>query len=458
MGATPNLSNLAIVRASPRKRLWIGVAGVVVFLTTIWTSHALLTPAAPHDRGFGLDFIAFYTAGDFVRTGQTTKLYDLPAVRDFQRHLAAANHFDLGNAYGPWWNPPFYALVFAPFSTIPFPAATLIWLGINLLFFSAACVLLCRFLPPGLNWRSWALLPILTILSAPFILAVSHAQNTCTSLLLLTATITLWRSNRALLAGLVGGLMFYKPQVASLFALMLVIDLGWKAFIGYAITGSGLLMVNLIALPGTLTDYLHRLPSNVHSFQTQTVYPWEQHVTLKAFWRLLEQGHRMGDTTTLVTVATTAGALMLGLLLLRAAFKVRGMKNALRRRWNDPTYPIHRDRLIAATVAVTPILMPFYFDYDLLLLAVPAALFVAELVKRGNRRLENLDRWAVAAWCAIYGWQMINTEVAGKTHVNVSVLLLCTLASLLIVRVGRADEMVERSEEGWRPVVLPKAA
>src|SRR5207244_3300823 len=101
---------------------------------------------------------------------------------------SAANGFDLGRAYGPWWNPPFYALVFAPFSRLPLSTATLLWLGINLACFAVACILLCRMLPKGINWRSWALVPVLVILSAPFILAVSHAQNTCTSLLLLTIT------------------------------------------------------------------------------------------------------------------------------------------------------------------------------------------------------------------------------------------------------------------------------
>ena len=32
---------------------------------------------------------------------------------------------------------------------------------------------------------------------------------------------------------------------------------------------------------------------------------------------------------------------------------------------------VGRDRLIAATIVATPLLMPFYFDYDLLLLSVP---------------------------------------------------------------------------------------
>jgi hypothetical protein len=446
MGSGLQLSNLAIVRASHRKRLWVAAAGVVVFLATIWTSHALLAPEDPHNRGFGLDFIAFYTAGDFVREGQTQKLYDLNAVNMFEHQLAALNHFELGRTYGPWWNPPFYALVFAPFTRLPFPAATLLWLGINLVCFSLACVLLCRFLPRGMNWRSWSLVPVLAILSAPFILTVSHAQNTCTSLLLLTSTVTLWRARRPLLAGLVGGLVFYKPQVAALLALILVLDLGWRALVGYAITGVSLLLVNLIALPGTLTDYLTRLPKNVHSFQTQTPYPWEQHVTLRAFWRLLGQGHAMGDTTNLVLAAGALSALLLGMMLLHAAMNARKLAGSARPTLDAIGSEIRRDRLIAATVAATPLLMPFYFDYDLLLLAVPAVLFAAEYVRGGRLTFGRADRWVVAAWAGIYLWQMINTDVAEKTNINLSVALLTILASLLIFRVSRKEGLSDAKE------------
>ncbi len=42
--------------------------------------------------------------------------------------------------------------------------------------------------------------------------------------------------------------------------------------------------------------------------------------------------------------------------------------------------------LIAATVASTPLLMPFYFDYDQLLLAIPAVLFAAEWIRRAGFR------------------------------------------------------------------------
>lgn len=445
MGAAAKYSNLAIVRASPGKRLWLAAAGIAIFIATVWTAHALASRRETREPGFGLDFIAFYTAGTFVHEGRLGDLYNLEAVHQFQRELASANHFDIGRAYGPWWNPPFYALVFSPLSRLPYPAAAGIWIGFNLACFAVACVLLCRMLPAESDWRCRALVPVLIILSAPFILAVSHAQNTCTSLLLLTATVTLCRSRRAFLAGLIGGLMFYKPQVAAVLAAVLVIDLGWRALVGYAVSGSALLLTNLIALPGTLGVYLHRLPKNVHDFQTGTAYPWEQHVTLKAFWRLLIQGHSLGDATVLVTALTCVSMLAVGALLLLACLRTRQTASG----WN-------RDRLVAATIVAAPLLMPFYFDYDLLLLAVPAVLFASECMKRARGQLlERNQRWVIVAWSALYVWQMVNTDAGARFHVNLAVPLLAMLAmlaSLLISRVGRAGRGMVRNSA---PAQLP---
>lgn len=448
MGAAPNWSNLAIVRASAAKRLWLGAAGTAIFIATVWTAHAMAARPTAHEPGFGLDFIAFYTAGSLVDQGRLGELYNLEAVHQYQRELAAANHFDIGRAYGPWWNPPFYALVFAPLARLPYPVASAIWIAINLVCFGFACVLLCRFLPMKTEWRVRALVPVLSILSAPFILAISHAQNTCTSLLLLTATVTFWRNRRPLLAGVVGGLLFYKPQVAAVLAIVLVIDLGWRAATGYALTGAALLATNLMALPGTLTDYLHRLPKNVHSFQTQTAYPWEQHVTLKAFWRLLFQGHALGDTTLTVAIVSAASVVLVGVALLWTAIRMRAARRTLR---DDAQPSLLRDRLIAATITATPLLMPFYFDYDLLLLAVPAVLFAADRMRQPQTRFRWFDRSIVILWTVLYAWQMINTDVGAMFHLNLSVLLLAALASMMIVRSSRTEMLDAIGEDSVQP-------
>lgn len=413
---------------SMQKRLWLGAAGVALFIATVFCGRAFSLP--PSDRhGIEVDFIAFYTAGTFVREGRASQLYDLTAVTQFQRELATGLGEDLNGTYGPWWNPPFYALCFVPLSRMPYPMALKAWLGINLICAGGAWWLLCRMLPDGTSPKSWGLVPVLLALSMPFIYAISHAQNTCTSLLLLAGTVSLWRAHKPLLAGLLSGLMFYKPQLAVIPAIVLVLDQGWRAAIGLAVTGMILVLINIAALPGTLTDYLHRLPANVHLLQTHSAYPWERHITVKAFWRLLWQGNGPGE------MSSGANALAAASSLSVAGWLIISWRAS---RAGSTSFPsgdrrLTRDRLISAMIVATPLLMPFYFDYDLLLLAIPAVLLAAE---RMNREITGTDRWLVPAWVVLYLWLMVNPDVAEKTRLNLAVLLLASVCALMIRRIN----------------------
>src|SRR5581483_795088 len=143
------ITTSAIARASIRKRLWLGAAGVALFLATLCAAYIVRPQSAEGPRSVGLDFIAFYTAGTFVREGRLERLYDLRAVQEFQHDLAHRLGVDIGSACGPWWNPPFYALVFAPLSRLPYPNALALWLTINLLCAATAVLLLVRMLPAG---------------------------------------------------------------------------------------------------------------------------------------------------------------------------------------------------------------------------------------------------------------------------------------------------------------------
>ena len=427
----------ALRRASARHRLWLGAAAVATFLAVLTTFTAIDANrrADPHTQhnAFGLDFIAFYAGGSFVNEGRAHELFDVRAVKAFEKELARQGGVDLGDAFGPWWNPPFYAWVFAPLAKLPFPLATKVWIGINILCAAVSAFLLRRMLPEPAqgDWRTWALIPVLLALSVPFIHCITHGQNTCTSLLLLTGTVTAWRARRAFAAGLIAGLLFYKPQLGTVLGAMLIVSLGRRAVTGLVVTGSALLLVTLLTMPGALGQFLHQMPLNVRFVQEACVYPWERHATFKAFWRLLVQGPGIAATSSAVTVlaALCVAAVAAGL----AWASPLGRFVDRRRRGADEEAGWSSDRLIAATVAATPLLMPFYFDYDLLLLAVPAVLVARELM-RPDRVPHWTDRLMPVIGPALYAWLLLNADVAERTGVNVTVPLLAGAALLLIAR------------------------
>ncbi|HEX8913322.1 MAG TPA: glycosyltransferase family 87 protein [Humisphaera sp.] len=453
----------ALRRSSYRRRLWMLAAGVALFLAIAtggeMARRAAAAPKTAADGGvFALDFIAFYTGGTFVREGRHRELFDIPAVAAYQHELARQNGADLGTAVGPWWNPPFYAWVFAPLSRLPFGVASNLWVAFNVACAAAACWMLARTLPRGLGWRTYALVPVLVFLSTPFIHAVTHGQNACTSLLIVTGAVTLWRAERRFLAGLVAGLMFYKPQHAAVLGAVMTLTLGWRVAAGMAVTGVALLLVTVVTLPGALTDFLTRMPANVVLVQEGTPYLWDRHATLKAFWRLLVQGPAAGPQAKAVTVIVAACAAVVGVLLLRLT--------ACLPKLNRPAYPVrntpaHRDRVIAATFLATPLLVPFYFDYDLLMLAVPAVLLAHNRMTTGRAIAGGrVDRCFLVVAPFAYAWLMLNADVAEKTTVNLTVPLLAVL-TLLVAWPGRAraaEVPAVESAENRKPQPLARAA
>ncbi len=176
-------------------------------------------------------------------------------------------------------------------------------------------------------------------------------------------------------------------------------------------------------MPGALHDFLFRMPANLTQFQESNHYMWERHVTFKGFWRLLLQGRDTGPTSATVMVFWFACWGAIAAMLRGAIWNVRIQNSKLK--LQNPTQHSglstqhSTDRLIAATIATTPLLMPFYFDYDMLLLSVAAVLYVAD---RMRSPAMATDRLAAMAWTTLFISFQFGTVIAGQTHFNVNVL------------------------------------
>ena len=423
------------------RRLWMAGVGMLLFLCVLIAASCLAGPGRSLLGGtHGSDLIPSYMAGSFVREGQSDKLMDLAQAVRFQANLRQANGLEQNGRTGPWLNPPWFAALFVPLSTLSFPAAQQVWLAFNLLLLAASIVLLCRMimrptnaLTPQGGWRLWGLVPLLLVTSMPFIQALASQQNTFLSLFLLTLTVWLWRKANALRAGLVAGLLLFKPQLAAVVAVVLCCSLGRRAILGLAITAIALVVSTSYSMPGALTDYLHKLPAMLPWLQNGRPYAWERQVTFQGFWRLLLQGRVTGPASPTVQVLWAACALAVGAMLL-PAIRCAVMTSS---QSNDQTHaPTSRDRLIAATIAVMPLLTPYFMDYDLMLLAVPAVLFAAERA-RADVPPDRASRALVIGWAVLFPWLFINAEFGATTRVSLTVPLLALIAGLHACRAAR---------------------
>jgi hypothetical protein len=427
---------------------------MLLLVGTLAVGNSFIRPErAVTARMLGHDFLAFYTAGTFAREGEFNRLYNLAAVRDMEHTVAANAGLEIGKSFGPYWNPPFYAWVLAPLSALPYRTALATWTLLNLCCLAVAVMLMAKMLPAapqgtsplrwsfddglpariGRDWRAWALIPLLIITSMPFIHAISHGQNTFASLMILSVVVTAWRKRMPVLAGIACGLLFYKPQLAAVVAGMLVLSLGMRVCIGLAFMAGTLMLVMGFTMPDTIGQYVDALPAILRYMQVDNDYLWERHVTLKAFWRMLFQGRGAGETSLITAALTITSTATIGIGLLGAWWRSRhpGVDDC----WTGETRSVALDRLIGATIVSMPLLMPFYFDYDLLLLSIPAVLLASEIAARApGARLERRQKLLLGLWVALYAWMFFNVPVAGLSGVNVSAILLTAISVVSIRR------------------------
>jgi hypothetical protein len=402
-----------------------------------------------------------------VIEGRTADLYDLHQVAAYQQKIAADSGLEIaidyeGRKFGPWWNPPFYAWLFAPLALLPYSQALAVWTAVNLAAGVGAVIILTKLLVPvwvendsrgrPIDWRTTGLVPFALLLSMPFVQAVSHGQNTLGSLLLLSLVAACWRNKRAILAGGFCAMMAYKPQLAAVVAVALVLSLGIRAVAGMMLVGSVIVLVTQFTMPGVLVHYLHQMPSNLRYMQIEHEYLWERHATLAGFWRLLLQGRTAGEWLFSTRALHGVSLLLVGGLLLRALWSHRHPVETVDDCWVRTTQRTWRDRMIAATICAAPLLMPFYFDYDLLLLAVPATLLAAEALVRPIDP-QPADKWLVRSWIALYAWMLVNPGMANLTHVNLTVVLLTATSIQMTRRATRPD--VKRQQHAPLPVPTP---
>jgi hypothetical protein len=421
------------------KRLLIaGVCMTAVAIAIIVVDVNDAVRAGDHKLALGHDLLPSYVAGTFVREGRARAMYDLDAVHAEEARIVQAADLQIEGRGGPWLNPPFFAWLFAPLSALPYRAAAAVFLTCNLLLLAGSVRLLCRLLPVR-GWRV-ALVPLLMCTSMPFWQALCHQQNTFISLLLISLTVTFWLGDKPLAAGCAAGLLFFKPQLAVAVAAVLVATAGRRALLGLLLTTVSLFAITILTLPGTLADYLTKLGPILHALQFDPRYNWGRQNTFQSFWRLLCDGHVGGATQALPRLLTWLSSGAVAALLAAATWK--------HLRSPAPSAGSRR-RLIAAAVASMPLMMPYYLDYDLLLLTVPAVLFACDWLQRDSYRSPLAARWQLGLWIALFFETQINPGLAGQTRFNLSVPI---MAALWGVTVWHCLANAATEENSSRPV------
>lgn len=243
------------MKAPPRKFL------LVLYLMSVLLSYALVTWNARKLIAAGApDFAIYYCAGTVVRQGLGHQLYD-PSVRfPVEQQFAVAVPQFRGPL--PYTHPPFEALIFAPFTYLPYGEAYIAWNLFNALLLAALPFLLRPHLP---QLQSYS--PLLWILASlaffPVFFTFLEAQDAILLLFVYALAFLSLKKNRLAAAGAWLALGLFKYHLVLPFVLLSLVQkrkVGEriKLLSGFLPVAALLVLVSL-AIAGTraITAYPH---------------------------------------------------------------------------------------------------------------------------------------------------------------------------------------------------------
>jgi arabinofuranan 3-O-arabinosyltransferase len=321
----------------------------------VWLVTAALTGAwlwDPAGRLLSTDFVNVWAAGKLALAGEAASAYDWTLHK---RAEIEALGYDFGGYYG-WHYPPPYLFVASALAMLPFVPATIAWLAVS-------------FVPYVMAVRAAAGHPAgyAIALGAPPLLAnMLVGQNGFLTAALVGGTVLLLE-RRPVLAGVLLGLLTYKPHFGVLFPLVLMACGYGRAFASAAVTASLLALVSLAAFgSGAWIGFVQWLPVTSREFLSYGSAEIEKMQSLFALVRTL--GGPEGLAWTLHTVFAA------------------GVAAAVLWVWRNPriAYPLKAAALATGVILATP----YSYAYDLVVLAIPAALLCGLGLQQGFRRFE----------------------------------------------------------------------
>ena len=325
------------------------VAWAVLAASLIGIVYLLAGSAGPNDsygRPLGTDFASFYAAGTLVGDGLAAQAFDQAA--HFAREQAI---FGPATQYYAFQYPPVFLLVAAALAQLPYLPALALWQTATLVLYLLA---MRAILAPAQNGVAPGRLWLLLALAFPAVfINLGHGQNGFLTVALFGGALALL-DRRPIIAGILIGLMIYKPQFGLMIPLVLIATGRWRVVIAAAATVVALLLVTHVAFgpavwPAffasmTFTRVVLLEQGDVGFFKMQSVFAWVRLWGGPVALAYVIQG--------IVTLATAVALVWF---------------------WRSQArFSLKASALLIGTLLATP----FCLDYDLMLLA-PAIAFLA---------------------------------------------------------------------------------
>jgi arabinofuranan 3-O-arabinosyltransferase len=208
-------------------RSFIAAAAFVYVFDLLRQTHDHLTDGG--GRTFGDDFINYWSGAFLAQHGRAAEVYDFGAFHAFEQSVTGP-----GTGFYHYSYPPVLLALTAPLALVPYVPALFVWLATSWYAFYRALALA---MPGG---------ALLLALAAPAVLvnAISGQNGAWTAALFCGGLGLLAR--RPVAAGVLFGLMIYKPQIGLLLPVALIAGRHWRAFASAALTAAALLALSVL--------------------------------------------------------------------------------------------------------------------------------------------------------------------------------------------------------------------
>ena len=366
---------------------------LLVIYSLMFVGWIALSPGLidPNGKPIGTDFSNVYAAGTLTWQGRAADAYD-PALQH-KAEMATFGGRDVP-FYG-WHYPPFFFAVAVLVAALPYGLGLALWLAASLGAYLAA---LRAILPR----------PETTLIASAFpavFINIGHGQNGFLTAALLGGALCLI-DRRPWLAGVLIGLLAYKPQFGVLIPIALIANQRWSSIVAAVATIAALVALSFIALGG---DVWHAFRDSMNF--TQTV--------------VLEQGGTGWEKIqSAFSAARSWGADV------RTAYAIQialGLSLAASIAWlwrSDAAFELKASALATASLLATP----YVLDYDLVVLAIAIAFFARHGIKHGFRDYEISI--LAAAWIV----PLLSRSVAGAMGIPLGLIAMLALYSLILHR------------------------
>jgi hypothetical protein len=372
-----SISDHFLTRARVRLTAGLVLAATIVGLVTLFLgAHGTVDAMG---RPLGTDFSNVYAAGYMANQGRAADVWDWPSEHAVEKQI----HHDPDTPFYCWPYPPPFLMIASLLAHLPYIGALLLYQGLTL---GLALWIVRRVLPGNRD-------ALLVALGAPVVLlCLGHGQNAFLTASLLGGGMMLL-DRRPWIAGLLLGMLVYKPQFAVLIPVLIVARGNVRAFLSAGITVAALCALTLALWgAGVWQAFFHSLPLTQHVIIEGGITGWEK--IQSPFATVRQWGGSVPFAYAVQGVVTAGAILLAGLVARRGSMAVRG----------------------AAALSAALLCTPYVLDYDYVLLGLAIGFLYADMRARGTLRWERT--WLAYAWLA----PLAGRSLSALTHMPVDLI------------------------------------